>query len=550
MSVTNGRFEAGPALAGERMKYVLGTIQLLADNPLVLLAALLALGAALGRVAVAGVRLGPAAVLFVAIAISAVAASRGVLLEIPEEVGLLGLILFTYTVGIISGPGFFGSLRSNWRLLLSIVGVFVVLAGLTLVGGRLLGLPPAVTAGTFAGGLTNTPALAAVSAESGDPVGATIGYSISYLWGVLGMLVAASWALRRPDARPVTQELVHRTIRVERTDRPRIEELEAAHRGQVTFSRVRREDVDRPTLVAEDDLELLYDDLVTVVGPADVVDGVAEELGHTSSHDIVEDRRLELDYRRITLSNPRLVGLTLDELGLTRRFGARISRVRRGDVDLIANDDFVVQMGDRLRVIAPADEMRAVTRHLGDSTRGYHDINPTGFGLGLLLGILLGLVTIPLPGGGGFQLGAACGTLLVGLLFGRLGRVGPVMTSMSHPAAQSLSVFGMITFLAYAGARAGQRIVPALTSPTGGKVALLGFAVTSLATLLVIVAARRLHRVDGVQLAGLLAGAQTQPAVLAFAVDRSGSDSRVGMGYALVYPAAMIAKILLAQLLV
>ncbi len=51
------------------------------------------------------------------------------------------------------------------------------------------------------------------------------------------------------------------------------------------------------------------------------------------------------------------------------------------------------------------------------------------------------------------------------------------------------------------------------------------------------------------QLAGLLAGAQTQPAVLAFANDRTGFDLRVGLGYAMVYPAAMIAKILLAQVI-
>jgi putative transport protein len=47
----------------------------------------------------------------------------------------------------------------------------------------------------------------------------------------------------------------------------------------------------------------------------------------------------------------------------------------------------------------------------------------------------------------------------------------------------------------------------------------------------------------------MIAGAQTQPAVLAFANDRTGFDPRVGLGYALVYPAAMIAKILLAQVI-
>ena len=60
---------------------------------------------------------------------------------------------------------------------------------------------------------------------------------------------------------------------------------------------------------------------------------------------------------------------------------------------------------------------------------------------------------------------------------------------------------------------------------------------------------RRVFRIGGTQLSGLMGGAQTQPAVLAFANGRTNSDSRVALGYALVYPAAMIAKILLGQLL-
>ena len=60
---------------------------------------------------------------------------------------------------------------------------------------------------------------------------------------------------------------------------------------------------------------------------------------------------------------------------------------------------------------------------------------------------------------------------------------------------------------------------------------------------------RRLFKVGGTSLSGMLAGTQTQPAVLAFANHRTGFDSRVALGYALVYPAAMITKIVLGGLL-
>jgi len=47
---------------------------------------------------------------------------------------------------------------------------------------------------------------------------------------------------------------------------------------------------------------------------------------------------------------------------------------------------------------------------------------------------------------------------------------------------------------------------------------------------------------------GVLAGLQTQPAVLGFALEQSGNELP-NIGYATVYPVAMIVKILLAQIL-
>jgi len=54
---------------------------------------------------------------------------------------------------------------------------------------------------------------------------------------------------------------------------------------------------------------------------------------------------------------------------------------------------------------------------------------------------------------------------------------------------------------------------------------------------------------SGPTLSGAMGGSQTQPAVLAFANDRTTSDPRVSLGYALVYPAAMIIKVLIAPLI-
>ena len=63
-------------------------------------------------------------------------------------------------------------------------------------------------------------------------------------------------------------------------------------------------------------------------------------------------------------------------------------------------------------------------------------------------------------------------------------------------------------------------------------------------------AMRHFFAMGGTRLSGVMAGTQTQPAVLAFAQERTGGDQRVALGYALVFPAAMITKIIAATLLV
>lgn len=521
-------------------------LDLLGREPVLLLMILLAVGSVLGAVRFKRVHLGPAAVLFAAIGVAAAGAAAETPLLVPEVVGTLGLVLFTYTVGVVSGSSFFASLRTGWRPMLAVVVIFLGVAAVGVLVGRLLGLSSPVIAGSFAGALTNTPALAAATERSGDPVGPTIGYSLAYLYGVVGMLLTSLLVLRHESADSGAEEpLTNSTVRVDTDEMVPVGALLKMHPGRLVVSRLRHGE-EAPVELPSEWTVLQRGDLVGLVGPAEVVREVTERIGHPSTHTLIDHR--DYDYRRITLSNPRLAGRTLRELHIDEDFSANITRVRRGDVDLVAHDDFVVQMGDRLRVVAAKDRMDAVTRHLGDSERGLSDINPIGFALGIAVGVAIGLIEVPVPGGS-FSLGAAAGTLLVGLVFGRLGRVGPVVVSMPNSAATTLSVFGMLTFLAYAGSRAGERFAEAITSDIGWKVGVLGFVMTTLAAVGIGLVGRFLLRTPPRELAGVLAGSQTQPAVLAFANERTGFDTRVGLGYALVYPAAMIAKILIAQIL-
>lgn len=520
----------------------------LSRQDILLLFLLVGTGAIAGRVRLGSIELGAAAVLFIGMALSALGESRGHRIVVPEAFGTLGLVLFTFSVGNMSGASFFASLRREYGAILATVAILIGAALIAVVGGRLLGLGSSSVAGSFAGALTNTPALAAAREAAQDDAGPTIAYAVTYLFGVVGPLVAISLALigRSADTdSPVP--LVSRSIEVQTGTSPSVGELEQRYRQRIRFSRLQKGASQDDARTPGNEVRLGPGDVVTVVGPEDLVDAVTRELGRPAAQSL-EVSRGALDFRRITLSDENLAGRTIGELDLMGRFGAKVIRVRRGDVDILARDAFVLQPGDRLRIIAPRPQIAAVTAFLGDSERGLSDIHPIVLGTGMVLGLLLGSVVFPVPGME-FSVGPAAGTLIVGLLFGQIGRIGPFLTTLPHAAGQAMADFGLLAFLAQAGTSAGSQLDTALASGDGPRILLLGVVVTCCVSAGMYVVMRRFFRSGRTRLAGMMAGAHTQPAVLAFANGRTGYDSRVAQGYALVYPAALIAKILIAKVL-
>src|SRR5699024_9555382 len=136
----------------------------------------------------------------------------------------------------------------------------------------------------------------------------------------------------------------------------------------------------------------------------------------------------------LTVSNPDLASRSIAELNLALRFGAVVARVRRGDLELLARDDLVLEPGDRLAVVVDRRELEACLAFLCNSDGKAGALYLLSLGLGLVLGFALGLVTHPRPGGGSFSLGPAAGPLLVGMILGALRRTGPVVWALPGSA--------------------------------------------------------------------------------------------------------------------
>lgn len=144
---------------------------------------------------------------------------------------------------------------------------------------------------------------------------------------------------------------------------------------------------------------------------------------------------------------------------------------------------------------------------------------------------------------------AAAGTLILGLVMGRIGRIGRVITTLPYTAAMTLTEFGLLIFLAYAGTRAGGQIAVAFTSGAWWRILILGAVITLVMGGMAYVVGRWIFRSGGTRLSGMIAGMQTQPALLAYANGRTNFDPRIGLGYALAYPTTMVTKILVATIL-
>ena len=525
-------------------------VDLLAQDPLLVLFLVAGGGYLIGRIRIRGFSLGVVGVLLTGLAVGAVDPR----LRLPEIVYLFGLVLFVYTMGLSAGPNFLTSLRRTglWWNVFALVCIAVVAAAVALVAVlRDLGGPTG--AGLFTGVLTNTPALAAVVERlRGGPDAElpVVAYSLAYPASVISCLVAITVLQRwwRVDYRAeaasagmVEQQLRNATVEVHRA--VTVGEVIRSSGGRAIIGRVRHGE---QVTVGEPELRLEPGDLVTVVGERDAVADVTRLVGQATG-DRLDADRLGLDMRRVFVSNSDLVGRRLGELDLAGRFGAIVTRIRRGDTDLLAEPSTVLELGDRVRVLAPPDRMRETSRYFGDSYKELGELNVASLCLGLALGLLLGLVSVPVAGVE-VSLGFAGGPLVVGLVLGARRRTGPIVWQLPATVNHTLRQLGLVMFLGAIGTRAGGSFVATIT--TAGGWLLLGAAtLICLATAfgVLVVAYRVLGWPMGVA-TGLLAAICTQPATLAFAEDQT-HDELPERSYTAVYPISMLAKILIAQLL-
>lgn len=517
---------------------------LFASSPLLALFVVVALGAAIGAIRIGPLRFGAAGALFVGLTVSAL--HPEVVSTHMSIVQPMGLAFFVYCVGISAGATFFQDLRKQTNLLALTTIVCVVGALIALVGGRLLGLSSGLTSGLFTGALTAAPALDTATRLTGDP-NAAVGYAFGYPVGVIGGILIVTITVTRkwvgPKDTPSLAGSSLEAVSIHVSKHINTRDIDAWRDQRVRLSYLRRDGRTRVIAPGED---LLPGDHVVMVGDPASIKEAAPLVGEILDHNL-EDDRSDLAFERIVVSNPDVAGRSVSELNVTKRFGAVITRVRRGDLDLLARDDLDLQLGDHVAVVVPTDELDDIAEWLGDSERRVAEVDGMAFGIGLVLGLLLGIVSFPLPDGQGFQLGAAAGPLIVGMLLGALRRTGPLVWTL--PAAANLTIrqIGLMLFLAALGLNAGPQFASLLGSPEGWRAALLAAVMVVVCCVIQALGAKFIG-LSSARAAGGIAGFLGQPAVLQ-AADARVTDERIEAAYATLFAFAIIVKILLLPLI-
>lgn len=170
------------------------------------------------------------------------------------------------------------------------------------------------------------------------------------------------------------------------------------------------------------------------------------------------------------------------------------------------------------------------------------------FSLTVVLGILLGSVTIALPDGGSFALGTTGGPLIVGLLIGHIGHIWKIDLRPDPKLYGPAKEIGLMLFFYGAGVEGGHGLATIL-STYGASLLLYALLLVLLPLAVGYFVFRYLLKLPLLNGLGSITASMTCTPSLAVLIQTAGTDD-VAAAYATTYPIALITLVLLVQFLI
>ena len=249
----------------------------------------------------------------------------------------------------------------------------------------------------------------------------------------------------------------------------------------------------------------------------------------------------------IVVTSHGVVGRTLNELTLRAKFGVTVTRIMRHDIEFVPKLSDTIEHGDMLNVVGEHDALTTFASFAGHRAKTFDETDLISLGVGILAGVLLGTVQFSLAGTS-FSLGMAGGPLIVGLLLGHFGHVGPIKGHLPTAARMLMTEAGLVFFLAGAGVTAGGALENVLRAH-GAALCLTACLVVTLPMILGTLLSHFVFRLNLLQILGVVCGGMTSTPGLGAVTAKTDSDVAV-VSYASAYPVALIVVTIAAKLLV
>jgi putative transport protein len=484
-------------------------------------------------------------------------------IEVPAVVKIVFFDLFLFATGYKVGPQF---IRGLGRSALPQVAVTFVLCVTSLVAAvvaaRILGYDSGTAAGLVAGAFTES----TVIGTAGDAItrlglseaetsrllnNIAVAYAVTYLVGT----TAAVWFLSTIAPRMLKVDLKAESLMLgtrgtggsgdmetlsgyrewdfrayrlaDAWAGQRVSALEQSFAPDRVFvQRVRR---GGQMIPAEPDFVLSTGDTVAVAARRWVVAGNASIGKEIDDRAVLEFPVAVLD---VVLTNKAVVDRTLESVAQEHGRGVALVKLIRGGEEIPFTASTELHRGDLLRIAGAAQDVERAGRALGYVERSGGATDMVFVGLGIVLGGLIGLLTVT-AGGMSFSLTASGGALVMGLIFGWLRSVHPTFGRIPEPALWVFDTVGLAVFIGVVGLDAGPGFVDGLRQ-SGVSLAVVGLLVAVTPHLTAVLFGRYVLKMNPVILLGACAGAGTSTAALRAIQDEAQSQVPV-LGYTVPY---------------
>lgn len=522
----------------------------LLKNEYVAFFAIVAIGILLGKVKIKGISLDVSAIIFVALLFG----HYGVVM--PDIFQKIGLIFFIYSVGIQAGPGFFESFKKDGVKLISVAAV-AVLSGAIIASllAYFFGIDYKLAVGLFTGAMTSTPGLAA-AIESTNSTMASIGYGIAYPFGVLAVIIFVKISPKIFKVSIKSEEgkydeevkadypgIIHKNYVVENRNifGKTLGELKIRTMTKTNISRVLHNgEAFTPTAKAA----LQEGDIVKAVGTVKDLEKVQLLIG--SETDVKIPLSSQYVIQAVLVTNEKVINKSLGEIGLFEQYNATATSIRRSGIDITPYASSKLRFGDKITIACGDQSLSSVQKLLGDSRKRLTDLDFLSVSLGIIVGVLIGKLSIPVFGFN-FSLGLTGGVLLAAIILSRIGKTGNIVWNVSGSSNQLLRKLGLIFFLVAVGTDAGGSLVETLNS--GGLTYLaVGAVITIVPMFLTMIIGHYFLNINFLVLIGALTGAMTSTPALS-AVEPMSDSNGPKIAYASVYPFALVLIIICSQIM-